>query len=179
MNPSLENTKKFIREQRLTLSRKQRKMVSLINQLTKNNSSFMKKILALDLGDQWVGIAISDISCTFARPHSTAKAHELKKHLTQLFHEQEISTVVVGNPKTMKGTESEQTKKTHATFEQLKEEFPSIAWTLWDERLTSSWAGKLSKNTSPEEKLKSHARAAAFILDSYLTFLKNSAAREE
>lgn len=133
----------------------------------------MKKIAALDLGDQWVGIALSDSTQNLARPYTTVPAKQLHSALKKLLTEQELERIVVGNPKTMKGTESAQTKKVHAQFQELQVLFPKVIWVLWDERLTSSWAAQLSKNISKEEKLKSHARAAAFILDAYLTFLKN------
>lgn len=135
----------------------------------------MSKIAAFDLGDQWIGIALSDSSRVIARPYTTITAKELITFIKKLISEQSPEILVVGYPKTMRGTESEQTKKVKAQFEQLREKFPTITWVLWDERLTSSWASKLSKAPTKEEKLKSHARAAAFILDSYLQFLKNQA----
>lgn len=134
----------------------------------------MHKIAALDLGDQWVGIALSDALGMFAKPYTTITAHELYKELEKFFdNEPTIKTVVVGYPKTMKGTESDQTRKVVAIKEELETKFPSLEWILWDERLSSKRADTVSKGTSKEEKLKSHARAAAFILDSYLTFLNS------
>ncbi len=133
----------------------------------------MHKIVALDLGDQWVGIALSDALGIMARPVKTVIAAHLEKELTAFFVQETVTTVVVGYPKTMKGTESEQTKKVLATKEILEKNFPDKEFVLWDERLSSKRADTVSKNTSKEEKLKSHARAAAFILDSYLTFLNS------
>ncbi len=132
----------------------------------------MKKILALDLGDKWVGIAISDPSFTFARPYETAAAYDLENYLEKLFKKEEIETVVVGYPKTMRGTESDQTKKVVQQKEALEKKFPSTGWILWDERLSSKRASE-GRSSGKEDKLKSHARAAAYILDSYLSFLQN------
>ncbi|MCL4361561.1 Holliday junction resolvase RuvX [Candidatus Dependentiae bacterium] len=131
-----------------------------------------KKILALDIGDQWTGIAISDSSQTFVKPFTTVSLQELKPFLTKILTEQEIDTIVVGRPITLKGTISKQTEKVIKKKEELENEFKQVKWVLWDERLTSKWADELKKGISKEEKLKSHARAAAFILDSYLMFLK-------
>lgn len=135
----------------------------------------MKKIIALDLGDQWVGMAISDLSQTFSRPYDTTTRKNLENFLENLFKKEEIEKVVVGYPKTMRGTESDQTKKIVQEKEELEQKFPEISWVLWDERLSSKLAAshaKSSKILSKEDKLKSHARAAAFILDSYLSFLQ-------
>ncbi len=132
------------------------------------------KFLALDLGDQWVGSALSDSLGFFARPFKTVKAHELEQFLIDLFAQEEIPTIILGYPKTMKGTESEQTKKIIETKKTLEEKFSEKKWLLWDERLSSKRASSLKKAVSKEEKIKAHSIAAAFILESYLTFLHYS-----
>lgn len=129
------------------------------------------KILALDPGDAWTGIAISDAAGMFARPLTTVASPELIAALTALFKQEPISRVVVGHPKTMRGNVSEQTKKIEQLFQELKKSFPTIDWILWDERLSSQRADAMKKNISKEDKLQSHARAAAFILSSYLDYL--------
>ena len=94
---------------------------------------------------------------------------------------EKIDTIIVGYPKTLRGTESEQTKKIVATFEALSAEFPQVTWKLWDERMTSQQAAKLQRDTSKEAKQKSHSIAAALILTSYLDhlhFLKSTAEEE-
>jgi putative Holliday junction resolvase len=132
------------------------------------------KILALDLGDVWVGTAISDALGILARPYKTVKADELTPFLTTLFNEESIATVVVGYPKTMRGTESEQTIKVKNLKEELARIFPETAWVLWDERLTSKRADALKKGITKEDKIQSHSMAAALILESYLLSLPSS-----
>lgn len=132
----------------------------------------MGKILALDLGDQWVGLALSDLTKMFARPYKTVPAQELEEQLISILQQESIDTIVVGYPRTMRGTESEQTRKVKATYTLLTERFSSYQFVLWDERLSSKRVQKKGRETK-EEKLKSHAIAAAFILDSYLTFLSS------
>lgn len=131
----------------------------------------MSKIISLDLGDVWVGIALSDALHIIAQPLMTVKRNELESNLKELFEREAIDTVVVGYPRTLRGTLSEQTKKIIADKEKLEKLFPQLSWILWDERLTSKQAEKMKKITTKEEKLKSHARAAALILDSYLQYL--------
>lgn len=140
----------------------------------------MKKI-ALDIGDRWIGIAISDAIGMLARPLETVESTDLVAYLTTLLAKERVDTVIVGYPKTLRGTESEQTKKITASFEQLSLQFTQVNWKLWDERMTSQQAAKLQKDTSKEAKQKSHSIAAALILTSYLDhlhFLKTSAEQE-
>ena len=134
----------------------------------------MKKALALDLGDAWTGIAISDALGIVARPHSTVATKEISGALKNIVAQENIGTIVVGYPKTMKGLESAQTKKVVEQKEALEKEFPQVSWLLWDERLSSKRADAVrieqgKKEKTKEEKLLGHARAAAFILDSYLS----------
>ncbi len=136
------------------------------------------KLLALDLGDQWVGVAITDASQTFVRPFKTVTAAELDAFLAKTAQDERIQTVVVGYPKTMSGGESAQTFKILAQKEALEKKFPELQFVLWDERLSSQRASMLGTRKTKEEKLKSHALAAAFILDSYITFLKSSEKEE-
>lgn len=131
----------------------------------------MAKIMALDVGDAWVGSALSDGTQTLARPYQTVALAELTVFLEKLFTEESIEAVIVGYPKTMKGTESDQTRKIVAQKEALEKQFPLVKWILWDERLSSKRAASLGQTRSKEEKLQSHSKAAAFILDSYLSFL--------
>ena len=128
------------------------------------------KILGLDIGDAWTGTALSDALGITARPHKTAATGQLNAFLTELFKQEHIDTIIVGYPKTMKGTESDQTKKVIAAKEELEKLFPDKTWILWDERLSSQRASSLKQSRSKEEKIQAHSIAAAFILSSYLDY---------
>lgn len=128
------------------------------------------KILAIDPGDAWVGIAISDASGLLARPYKTIKVNELENFIIQQVPTLDVTTIVVGYPKTMRGTESIQTKKITDLVDQLKIKFSQYTFILWDERLSSKRAERNMQVKTKEDKLKTHALAAAFILDSYLLF---------
>lgn len=127
------------------------------------------KILALDLGDRWIGTALSDSSRIVARPYKTVELDTLIPFLTELFLKEKITTVVVGKPQTFRGTESEQTKKIIAQKEKLEVLFPVHLWVFWEERLTSKHAKAMTQNKQKEEL---HSVAAALILDSYLSYLR-------
>jgi len=135
------------------------------------------KILALDLGDRWVGTAISDALGVTCKPYQTVELDNLYQFLATTIPHERISTVVVGYPKTFSGGASEQTTKIEQMKNDLEVMFKevgsnTITWILWDERLTSKRASELHRSArTPEEKKKSHSVAAAFILQSYLDHL--------
>jgi len=128
------------------------------------------KTLALDIGDRWIGSALSDPLGILARPYETIHAADLEKFLSSVIQKESVSTIVVGLPTTLRGTESEQTKKIKILAQELEKKFSSIAWALWDERLTSKQANKIKHAKTKEEKLRSHSIAAALILSSYLEY---------
>ncbi|MBN1549354.1 Holliday junction resolvase RuvX [Candidatus Babeliales bacterium] len=126
------------------------------------------KCAALDVGDVWTGIAISDRLRMIAQPHTTVTTADLESYLKKLIIDEDISTIVVGLPKTLRGTESEQTKKTITYKEHLEKIFPTIIWTFWDERLSSKQASVVQRQAKQRDKKRSHAIAAAVVLQSYL-----------
>lgn len=126
---------------------------------------------ALDIGDVWTGIAISDPLGITARPLTTVHSNELVTFLEKCIQEQGISTIVVGHPQTLRGTSSDQTKKVEQTMADLEKNFPSNKWVLWDERMTSKQAAHIKHAKNKEEKLVQHAVAAALILRTYLDSL--------
>lgn len=130
----------------------------------------MKKA-ALDLGNVWTGVALSDPLNFFAKPYKTVQTKDLETFLEQLLKEEQIDIIIVGLPITMRGTESDQTKLTIETKEKLEKLFPQVSWRLLDERLSSKQADQLKRAKTKEEKIHSHSVAAAFILETYLQFL--------
>ena len=131
------------------------------------------KILALDLGDKWIGSAISDSLRIISKPYKTIKIEELTSFIEDTLNKENIKTVVIGYPKTLKGQESEQTKKVILIKDNLAKQYPTIEWVLWDERLSSKRAQSIlgRGHLSKEDKVKEHSIAAAFILQSYLDYL--------
>ena len=135
------------------------------------------KIIALDVGDVWVGIAMSDGAGISCRPYITVKFNELEDKIKELLSQEDIGSVIVGHPVTTKGESSAQTKRIEKIFEDLKNKFQEIDggkinWILWDERFSTKRAMSViqskSKKKRSKESTKEHAIAAAFILQSYL-----------
>lgn len=130
------------------------------------------KILGLDVGKAWVGVAISDPMGIVCRPYKTVRFEELIPFLQKAIEEEFVGTVVVGHPITVKGKVSAQTEEIEEVFEKLRAQFSSVndrdlKWILWDERFSSKRASSILKKHDRGDK-KEHSIAAAFILQSYL-----------
>ncbi len=128
----------------------------------------MYKVLALDPGDQHIGTAISDELLMLAAPLQTIKPDDLINFLTNLLVDEPINTIVIGYPKTMRGTVSPQTQKSIDLKDSLSLVFPDIKFVLWDERLTSKSASQMKPAKNKIDKLHQHSIAAAIILQTFL-----------
>ena len=84
------------------------------------------RILALDIGDRWTGVAISDPLGILPRPYDTSKTVDLYPFLEKVIEKERVSIIVVGLPTTLRGTESEQTKKIITMTDELKEKFREL-----------------------------------------------------
>ncbi|HSW75523.1 MAG TPA: Holliday junction resolvase RuvX [Candidatus Saccharimonadales bacterium] len=129
------------------------------------------RVLALDLGDTWTGTALSDPLKIIATPYKSVKTEVLIPFLHELFQQEKIDTVVIGYPRTMRDTESEQTKKVVAQKEIIEKEFPMKKYILWDERLSSKGARIIQGKKAKTQGHNEHSIAAAIILQTYLQFL--------
>ena len=134
------------------------------------------RILALDVGERRIGIALTDELRLTVRGLPTLVRKNRRtdlETLAKLIREQEASLVVVGNPLHMSGEQSEQSEKVNRFAERLRSR-TSVAIKLWDERLTSNEAEQLvdQDSLSRSEHRKAVDQAAAIlILESYLSGL--------
>lgn len=98
------------------------------------------RVAALDLGEAYTGVALSDPGGALASPLEVIPADRLTEYLRDLFDEQAVSEVVVGVPKTMGGEVGFQARLVLERFDALKHEFPAVRFVPWDERLTTKVA---------------------------------------
>jgi putative Holliday junction resolvase len=136
------------------------------------------RILAIDLGERRVGLAISDVSGTLARPLETltitSAADALDRvaaAITTLSQEEDgLGAIVVGMPSSLDGRQTGQTGKVTTFVEALKAR-TRLAIALEDERLTSREAESrlaLRERNWRRRKKSLDAAAAAIILQDYL-----------
>src|SRR5712664_1484055 len=102
------------------------------------------RVLALDIGERRIGLAISDSSRTLARPLATITVNgatdgvaRVVQEITRLVSEEDgLSTIVVGLPVRLDGSPNEQTVRVAAFVDALRARTPLPIVTV-DERLTS------------------------------------------
>lgn len=133
----------------------------------------MNKILGLDVGDVWIGVAISDALLITAQPLLTIKRESNKiayDKIHDIIIENNVDKVVVGLPKNMNNTIGPQSEKVIKFAEKLKNKF-KIEVIYIDERMTSLMAEQvLIRGSVRRENRKKYIDkiAATYILQSYL-----------
>ena len=135
-----------------------------------------KRVAALDLGEAYTGVALSDPGGTLASPLEVIPSDRLTGYLRGLLAGGNIREVVVGVPKTLDGTVGFQAKRALGTLGALEDEFPGVRFVPWDERLTTRVARAATTGNTRKRGRRRGARsrarvdhlAAATMLQEYL-----------
>jgi putative Holliday junction resolvase len=135
------------------------------------------RILALDVGERRVGIAVSDPTGAVARPLQALKRGSREEDfaaIAALVAEYDVGLVVVGQPLSLEGTEGPQARRVAGYADGLAG-YLSTPVVLWDERFTTAEAEEILRQSRSEKKRRLARRsgeldaiAAAVILQSYL-----------
>ena len=137
------------------------------------------RILALDVGETRIGIAISDITYTIATPIKTLKRKSIKKDIEELkiiFHDYNVGGIVMGLPLSLNGEENISTSKVRRFAEEIKKS-TVLKIFFFDERFSSDVIFKeLRKNSVTHSKIKSKIdqQAASYFLQGFLDTAKNN-----
>jgi putative Holliday junction resolvase len=134
------------------------------------------RLLGIDFGAKFIGLAITDPSGILARPFKTLKnSPDAISEIKQICEEEEITTVVLGLPKSLDGTIQEQGKIV-MDFKKKLEKKLTMPIVLEDERLTSRLAENIlrgDQQSSQTTKKLVNELSAQLILESYLRRTKN------
>lgn len=136
------------------------------------------KIIALDVGNKRIGVAISDALGMFAHPLYTIQRKGIQRDIqaiADLLKEHEVGELVIGLPKNMDGSVGFQGEKTMAFAEQLQNHIKDVRIIFWDERLSTKTAKDIMlKNGIKQEDKKKivDTVAAMVILDNYLSSVR-------
>ena len=98
------------------------------------------RVLALDLGEVTIGLALSDPLRITAQPLEALRRVGPKKdlqRLAQLIEEREVGTIVVGLPLLLSGKDGDAARGAREFADKLSRRFPKLKIDLWDERLTT------------------------------------------
>ena len=130
------------------------------------------RIMAIDYGDARTGIAVSDPLGLLAGETFVLRQWDpeaLADAVAEAARARDVSTLVLGLPKNMDGTEGPRAEKSRALKVLLEARGMTVV--LWDERRTTVDAHRILRENGKKEKKHKDtvdAVAAALILEGYL-----------
>ena len=146
---------------------------------------FIKKIkkksrlMGIDPGKKRIGVAISDENKIVATPYTTIIKENytgLVNEIKKIVDENQIEGIVIGNPINMDGSQGPSSQAAKDLAKNLSKDITKNI-TLWDERLSSQGAFRLSDellvNSSKKVK-KLDQNSAQFILQGLLDYLNKN-----
>ena len=131
------------------------------------------RIMAIDYGDQRIGLAVSDLLGMLAGEAWTLEEWDMARAAKRIAGEakaREVGTLVLGLPRNMDGSEGPRAEKSRAFRELLIQE-TGLPVVLWDERRSSIEAHAILHANGKREKQHRKtvdAVAASLILEGYL-----------
>ena len=134
------------------------------------------RLMGIDPGKKRFGIAISDENKIIATPYTTIiknKYSDFVKEIIEIFKENQIKGIVVGNPINMDGTSSNSSQSAKDLAINLSKDVTENV-VLWDERLSSQGAFNLSNDlasNTTKKVSKLDQNSAQFILQGVLDYL--------
>lgn len=133
----------------------------------------MPRVMALDVGERRVGVALSDAAGRIAAPHDTLLNRGLRRLVSRILdicRTQRVTVVVVGLPTQADGTAGSAARLPLRVAAELRA--AGVATELWDESFTSHTARGLLAGNVPQRRARRGGvvdrLAAALILRSYL-----------
>jgi len=131
------------------------------------------RVLALDLGKQRIGLALSDQLQVTAQGLETLQRTNIREDLARLCEiasSNNVSSIVIGNPLHMSGREGFQAEKAHEFGARLQAA-SGLPVEFWDERLTTVEAQRVLRESGISSRKRAQAvdrLAAVILLESYL-----------
>lgn len=123
------------------------------------------RVAALDVGEVWTGVALSDVTRQIARPVEVVGSGELSVFLEKLACEEGVSEVVIGIPRTLRGEVGFQARRILDKLDGLRDEFPEMRFVEWDERFTTRMAAEGTGVARGEKARKRGAKRSAGRVD--------------
>ncbi len=123
------------------------------------------KILAIDAGSRYAGLALADDRIKIALPYKVLEIKSqdvLFEELKEIVKQEKIEKIVIGQPIGLSGRQTKQTEIINQFIKEVKEQI-ELPVVVIDERLTSKMADKLLSDNK-----ENHAVAASIILQNYL-----------
>jgi len=131
------------------------------------------RCMGLDLGDRWIGVALSDPGGILASPFSIIERTDDGQAIAaiaDIIDKEQVEIIVIGLPLSLDGTLSGQAEKVKEFTDKLSEHIKTPV-EFRDERLTTVMAQRLKRASGGKKgrgKTRYDSQAAALILQSYL-----------
>lgn len=134
----------------------------------------MPRILAIDYGIKRTGIAVTDELQIIASGLTTIPSETIIPFLKDYFSKENVSTVLIGEPKQMNGLPSESTPIIEKFVTTFSTEFPEMIVIRVDERFTSKMAFQTMIDSGLSKKQRQNKGlvdeiAATILLQDFLT----------
>lgn len=100
----------------------------------------MARVLALDYGLKRTGIAVTDELKMIASGLTTVQTSELMKFLENYFQKENVERVIIGEPRRMDDSFSENEENIQLFLKEFVKKFPQMPTERMDERFTSKMA---------------------------------------
>jgi putative Holliday junction resolvase len=132
------------------------------------------RVLALDLGEVRIGLALSDPLGIVAHPLETLHSDGARRDLARierLIRDQRVVRVVVGLPLHLSGDEGAGASAARRFAARLRGRVPGVEVLLWDERLTTVQAERTMRAANVRRDKRREVidgLAAVLILQNYL-----------
>ena len=133
----------------------------------------MSVVLCIDFGLKRCGLAISDPQRIIASPLATVASQEIEKWLAIEIPKRQITTIVIGFPTRLDGTDSHITENVRLFKAAIQLVYPEIEIVFFDERFSSKMASQSIAQMGHKKKKQDKGLidqvAAALILQEYLS----------
>ncbi|MFC1686540.1 Holliday junction resolvase RuvX [Patescibacteria group bacterium] len=107
------------------------------------------RLLGIDFGEKYIGLALSDPLQSIARPFKTIPSNqESLEEIKKICQDEEVEKIILGLPKSMDGSLGPQGEKT-LQFKKDLESKLDLPVELEDERLTTKLAANILSNNDP------------------------------
>ncbi len=133
-----------------------------------------KSVLALDVGDKRVGIAIASLAALLPRPLITLERDDtFTKKLQAIIQDEVVGSLVLGLPRNLSGRRTDQTTAVESFANELRQVL-DLPISFQDEAVTSKQAeAELESRRKPYKRGDIDALAATYILEDYLASKSN------
>ena len=126
-----------------------------------------KNILALDVGDRRVGVALADSQIKIAVPYGyLERSDKIIQQITELMLDHDINILVIGYPRNQSGEATKQTESVEQFAKELAEIEIDADLVFQDESLSSVEAERRLGRVKDRGEID--AEAASIILQDYL-----------